>query len=159
MKNILILLLLISYITEAQIKDSDLKNKEWFLKIKENEIFAKDTLYLIRFKKINSSDSKHSKQFAQVCYNNKEEITNILFTKKGVFFSNTTFEFCGTLGNLDSWKYFCDENANEISIENENRKYIYKVKDRILTSESWNCDLQKNIKYTAEIEMITLIKI
>ena len=160
MDKFLIIILLLSLSLKAQTKAIDFKNKEWFLKIDETEIFAQDTLKLIYFKKLNSSQPKLHNAFAQLCYNNNKNITNVNFSRGNFSFSRSTFELCGSLGNLDNWKYFYDVKAKELSIESENRRYTFKIEREKITTESWNCESKESdLTYSAEIETVTLVKV
>ena len=160
MKKFLIIILLLSLSLKAQTKAIDFKNKEWFLKIDETEIFTQDTLKLIYFKKLNSSKPKLHNAFAQLCYNNNQNITNVNFSRGNFSFSRSTFELCGILGDSGNWKYFYDVEEKKVSIESENRRYIFKIIDEKLTNESWNCESKENdLTYSAEIETVTLVKI
>ena len=145
---------------KAQTNAIDFKNKEWFLKIDETEIFTHDTLKLIYFKNLKSSQPKLHNAFAQLCYNNNENITNVTFSKDNFYFSRSTFELCGSLGNLSNWKYFYDVKEKKVSIETENRKYKFKIVGKKTTTESWNCESKEsNLNYSAETETVTLVKI
>jgi hypothetical protein len=67
---------------------------------------------------------------------------------------------CGILGDSGNWKYFYDVEEKKVSIESENRRYIFKIIDEKLTNESWNCESKENdLTYSAEIETVTLVKI
>ena len=130
------------------------------MKIDESEIFAQDTLKLIYFKKLKSSKPKLHNAFAQLCYNNNKNITNVSFSKDNFYFSRSTFELCGSLGNLSNWKYFYYVNEKKVSIESENRRYIFRIVGEKITTESWNCESKEtDLSYSAEIETVTLVKV
>jgi hypothetical protein len=159
-KHTLTFLLLTSSLF-AQKTKINFEKSSWFLKINSSEILSKDTLSLIRFSKIKFSNPKLNNDFAEICYNDKNDITKLHFSKRNVYLSNSSFSFCGPLGNLDEWNFQYNQEHEEISFEiNNNRLYKFKVIDKKINSENWSCSFEENdSNFKAEVEIITLVKI
>ncbi|AWA31123.1 hypothetical protein HYN48_14055 [Flavobacterium magnum] len=144
----------------AQKSKINFQKSSWFLKIDSYEILSNDTLRLIHFSKIESSNPKLNKEFAEICYSDKMDITKLHFSKRNVYISYPSFDFCGPLGNIEEWNFHYNQEHEEVSFEiNHNRLYKFKVLDKKINFENWSCGFEENdSNFKAEVEIITLVK-
>ena len=119
MKNIFFLFIILSFNIYAQkIEKNDFLMKHWLMLGKENEIFSKDTLVLIK-----TQDSEKLYTIKKKLSMSVPELTEILFMPNRLYFNPNNIN-CGCNNSKESfsWKWKFNHEKQIISIDVQGRK-------------------------------------